>query len=215
MRPAWRKNYLRYKRLFLQYVGKYQKRQDVKMFLEVLLSLLTISTFSVFALRPTIVTIAELIKEIEAKRETLAIIDGKIEDLSNAQSLYDQEIRRIRLLDSTVPVDPTPQFVVRQLEGLSAKHGVSILSISIKEVPLTQIIKGNEASTEGVINFSLNTTSSYSSLLSFLKDLERFRRPVKLGSVSLGTAVTELGKVLNLSISGKTPYLATEKNTNQ
>ncbi|MCH7640895.1 hypothetical protein IID22_01680 [Patescibacteria group bacterium] len=206
MRPDWRRNYSRYRRLFLQFVGKYQERQDVKMFLEVLLSLVTISIFSIFALRPTIITIAELIKEIEAKKEILAVMDGKIKDLSLAQTLYDQEIRRIRLLDSSVPVDPAPQLLVRQLEGLSAKHSVSILSVSIKEVPLTQGPSGAGGSSEGSVNFSINATAPYPFLFSFLEDLGKTRRPIRISSLSLRTAVTDLGRVLNLSVSGKTPY---------
>lgn len=202
MRPAWRLNYLRYKRLFIDYVGKYKERQDLKMFLEVLLSLLTISLFSLFALRPTIVTIAELIKEIEAKRETLAIMEEKVNNLTAAQRLYDQERSRIELLTTSIPEEPLPQRLVRQIEGLSAKHTVAILGMSVKETPLMPLPKKEQSD----VVFSLNTTANYSSLVTFLEDLEKTRRPIKIVSLGLGTTVIDVGKVLNLTVTGQTPF---------
>ena len=81
MNQSWRREYLRYKSYFLNVMGRYKERADVKVYLEILLSLATISVFAIFALRPTILTIAGLLKEIETKKETLAKMDEKISNL--------------------------------------------------------------------------------------------------------------------------------------
>ena len=116
MGPAWRRNYIRYKRLFLSFFSTYRERQDIKMFLEILLSLASISILSLAALRPTIITITELIKEIETKKDIIEKMDKKIETLTKAQFLYDQEISRIRLLETSIPKEPYPDAFLQQLE---------------------------------------------------------------------------------------------------
>ena len=101
MYPGWRNNYLRYKTYFLNVLGRYRERADVRVYLEILLSLTAISIFSVFALRPTLLTIAELIKEIESKKLTLTQMEEKINNLSQAQTLFDRERGKIVLLDTS------------------------------------------------------------------------------------------------------------------
>ncbi|MFV1916963.1 MAG: hypothetical protein ACC618_00530, partial [Patescibacteria group bacterium] len=215
MGPSWRKNYLRYKRLFLTYLGRYKERQDMKMFLEVLLSLFTISIFSIFALRPTLVTIAELIKEIETKKELISQMDAKIQDLGKAQSLYDKEIGRIKLLSTSVPNNPSPDTFIRQIEGLSGKHTVSILASSLGESVLTRkSTLQNATSVEdivqaasGELSFSVNSTAEYASLYTFLSDLEKTRRPIKFNILTINSSNTIGGKILVFVANGAVPYL--------
>src|SRR3989304_278866 len=102
MNPGWRGNYLRYKSYFLNVVGQYRERADIKAYIEILLSLATISIFAVFALRPTLLTIAELIKEIDTKKQTLIKMEDKIENLSSAHTLYDRERSRINILLTSI-----------------------------------------------------------------------------------------------------------------
>lgn len=215
MRPSWRESYQRYRRLFLKFLAQYKEREDVKMFLEILLSLATISIFSILALKPTAITIAQLLKEIEAKKEIVTRMDEKIEKLTRAQELYDREISRIKLLQSSIPENPSPIALVRQLEGLSFKHGTAILSSSLSEVDLSankkvqqQQIKGVQTtsqSTEGELPFSISITATYSPLFNYLSDIEKMRRPIKLNSLTINSAENE--EELILVVGGKAPYL--------
>ena len=67
MEAGWRKEYTRYRGFFLNIAQVTQKRQDVKLFLEIALTISTIVIFTIFALKPTMVTIAEVVKEIKHK----------------------------------------------------------------------------------------------------------------------------------------------------
>lgn len=208
MGPAWRGNYSRYKRLFLTFFSRYRERQDVKMFLEVLLSLVTISLFSLLALRPTLVTIAELIVEIESKKETVLQMDAKIEDLGKAQKLYDQEVRRIRLLEDSIPKEPVPDAFVRQLEGLSVKHAVGIISMKLDEVVLRGIEKASQKKTgSGQLVFTISASADYPQLYSFLGDLEKMRRPLNIHSLTISTSTTKEGTFFILVVEGISPFL--------
>ena len=81
MAGGWRSNYLRYRSFFLNIYNVYKRRPDLKMFMEILLSLGTISFFAAFALRPTALTIVDLLEQIDEKETTIEKMDQKIQNL--------------------------------------------------------------------------------------------------------------------------------------
>lgn len=216
MAPAWRNSYLRYKTYFLNISSQYSKREDVKAFMELLLSLATVSLFAIFALRPTLITIAELYKEIEAKKATIVQLDEKIKNLSLAQENQERQKDNIALLEVAIPPNPNPDSFIKQLEGVIGRNTVEILSINLGQATLlgtpTQQELGSlvsEPLPEGAsgLSFSINASSGYPTLASFLADLEALRRPVKIDGFSLNSSEGELGRELILVVTGQTPYL--------
>jgi Tfp pilus assembly protein PilO len=219
MRPTWRKKYLRYKSFFLNVSEHYRARKDIRAYLEILLSLATVSIFAIFALRPTLLTIAELIGEIETKKETVIKMDAKIQNLTKAQTLYDIERRRVQLLETTIPRNPTPENLVRQLEAVAGKNAATILNMSIGEAVLLGQEKSQQKSEleslpggAGELLLSVSATSDYNSLSNYLSDIESLRRPIKIDKLSFTSSETETGKILILLMQGRVPYL---RQTNQ
>lgn len=218
MSTPWKVNYSRYKRFFLNSVSQYKKKRELKTYLEMFLSLFTIVIFAVFALRPTLLTIAKLAKEIETKKETVAKMDKKIQNLKDARELYEKESENIQLLDTAIPKDPLPETLVRQIQGVSNESGINITSMSIGEVTLidesgtTKTIGKSDSFPENsrVVSFSLNSTANYLSFFKFLQAMEELRKPVKIDSVTLEINRTKEGKTLVLHASGRTPYFVPE-----
>lgn len=223
MNPGWRKNYLRYKTYFLNVVARSKERADIRAYLELLLSLATISVFSIFALRPTILTIAQLIKEIETKKETLAQMEGKIQNISKAQSLYDRERVKINLISQAVPVRPNPEIFTRQIQGLSQTNQTSILGVSTEEALIlgqdkpnlnreTEVTEEKDKPVTGAdeLKFSFQNSvdlEQYRSISNFLVEFEKLRLPAKIDSLSLGSSQTKEEKSLTLIVEGSLPYL--------
>ena len=87
MALGWKKDYLRYKSFFLNVLAIYKQRTDLHLFSEILLSLITILLFGIFAIRPTLLTIAQLVKDIRGKEATLALMDQKINSLNRARAI--------------------------------------------------------------------------------------------------------------------------------
>jgi Tfp pilus assembly protein PilO len=185
------------------------------MFLEITLSLVAISFFAVFALKPTLLTIAELTKEIKTKEETVAKMDEKIQNLERGQQIYTQEQTRISLLKDAIPSTPVPDSFIRQIEGATTKHPITILGMSIGEVTLVGEEKAQRKSEElealpgGArgITFSISATSSYLDLAAFLSTLQNLRRPVKIDAATINSSETDIGRFIVLVITGRTPYL--------
>ncbi|MBI2066215.1 hypothetical protein HYT60_01805, partial [Candidatus Woesebacteria bacterium] len=181
MALGWRKEYIRYKEYFLNVLTIYKQKEDLRMFLEILLSLATVSFFGTFALRPTLVTIAALLTEINSKEEIVVKLDTKIQNLSLAASLVESEAVRLPLIEEAVPAAASPETLVRQVEGLAAKNGVNLLGVSLGQVTLLGEVK-KAPPEEGItplpedalgIPFSISLSGSYPQLLGFLADLEK------------------------------------------
>jgi hypothetical protein len=227
MHPGWRKNYLRYKSYFLNVAGQYRERADVKVYLEILLSLATVTVFSIFALRPTLLTIAELIKEIETKNGTISIIDSKIQDLSKAQRLNDQQKANIALLKIAIPQEPSPDIFARQVEVLTQQNQTPLSSFSLGKTlilgentsnPGPAQVAGNPNSSKvqpDELGFSVQTKvgiTEYLKASTLLGEIEKMRRPVGINSFTFSSAEDkeENKKILIFTITGYIPYLKTE-----
>ena len=232
MRGGWRNSYIRYRSFFLNVMDTYRRRADLKVYLEIFLSLATISLFAIFALRPTLLTIAELLKEIEAKQDTIIIMDNKITNLQNAQSLYDKERRKIQLLEIAVPDKPSPHDFARQIEGLTLKYQTRIDKFTIDEVAIFGEQKAaiteekNKTLTQfpadaGEMPFVFEASTSpenYPDVYNFLRDFENLRNPIKIDSFSfllIEEKKVEGEKRLKLVIEGRLPnYMENVKNNN-
>ena len=215
MALGWRKEYIRYKEYFLNVLIIYKQKEDLRMFLEILLSLVTVSFFGAFALRPTLVTITALLTEIDSKEEIVTKLDTKIQNLALATSLMESETARLPLIENAVPATASPETFVRQFEGLAAKNGINLLGVSLGQVTLLGEVK-KVPPEEGVtplpedalgISFSVSLSGNYSELLGFLADLEKLRRPLAIDTTGITTTETEEGKTLVILVSGRAPYI--------
>lgn len=221
MALGWRKEYIRYKSYFLNISGFYKKREDLRIFLEIILSLVAISFFGLFALRPTFLTIAQLIKEIKNKEETLVKMDLKIGNLQTAQKVLEEEAGKISILESSIPIVPQPDIFVRQIEGLASKNSVKIMGISVNGI----VIKGNQTPNtdqkssevsplpDGAngMGFSLSATGNYQNLISFIGNFQFLKIPVKIDILGINISKTEGGNILSFIITGRVPYLGQTK----
>jgi len=222
MATTWQQNYQLYKRYARNLSLMYQKRQDIRAFTELLLSVATIIIFAIFAIRPTLVTIGSLRADIGGKRETLEKINAKISALAQAQEIYDQNREAILLVDSAVPGSPFPEVYARQIEGLANRYGVFIVSLYTDRVyllsttPLETVVEeapgGAEIEVDSFppqsasVGFELNITGSFQGINSFLADMENLRRPIFADLLSIRISASDLPGEILLSVTGRLPY---------
>ena len=204
MALGWRKEYLRYRSYYLNVLSLYKRKGDLRMFLEIILSLVTISFFGIFALRPTFLTISTLLKQISSKKDTVAKMDIKIKNLQTAQNILNQESLRVPILELSVPTFPQPQTFVHQIEGGASTAQVQILGVRIDET----LLKGAALiDDQGMMGFSVSATGSFQNLFSFLENLENLRNPIKIDVLGISLTKQEKVNVLTLVVTGKIPYL--------
>ncbi len=214
MALGWRGSYLRYRDYFLNIINVYKQKPDVKMFLEILLSVGTISLFAIFAIKPTIITIIDLVNQLQSREQTLSQMNRKIDNIQTARALFNANQTTIALVPEAVPTDPSPDVFARQIEGLSKKNSANLLGVSIGDITLigksSQTVRQTDFAPlpEGAkeVSFSISLEGDYTSLIAFMTSLQNLRRPVKVDVFNISSSKTKTGSALVLLISGRVPY---------
>jgi Tfp pilus assembly protein PilO len=226
--------YLHYQRYLSKIKEIYQKREDVKVYTGLILSLLTISFFGLFAIKPTLSTIASLVKEIKDKREINLKLQEKINALTQAQSELLLISDELYLLDESLPSKPNLAFFINQLEVMAKKNSLKINSLSFSPIVFfgqQEAVKAKKETQEDVDlpsqekppqkaestqaksltkpsyqenTFSLQLAGTKTDLRKFLESLENSRRIIKIEKISL---TFEKDQNWNLAIGGKIFYL--------
>lgn len=214
MALGWRGSYTRYKEFFLNISALYKKKAELRAFLEIILSLSTIIIFLLFALKPTVITIIDLLQQIKDKETTLAGLTKKVGDLQAANGLLQQNQASIPYIDTAVSSLPKPDIFAGQVLGLSAKNSVDILGLSIDQITLvgTSVNKSNPdlkplPGDAKEMPFSVSVRGPFPNLLAFVKDFENLRIAVKIDSMGINSSVTDKGLVIVAVISGRVPFL--------
>jgi hypothetical protein len=217
MALGWRESYYRYKEFFLNIAALYKRKADLRAFLEIVLSITTVIVFLLFALKPTALTIIDLLQQISEKRQTLSALTQKVDNLQTAATLLNQNQNFIPDIDNAVPSVPNPDVLSKQIEGLSAKDSTQVLGISVNQVTLVGTIPSMKTSgltpLPGGANempFSLSVKGTYVNLISFINDFENLRVAVKTDSLEISSSVTDKGRVIVAVISGRVPFLSSE-----
>ncbi len=213
------KSYFRGQQYLFNLMALYKRRPDLKAFLELLLSIVTIGLFSIFAIKPTALTISNLLTEISQKQETIKQMDTKIQNLQQAQSILSTQQQKIALLSDAVPNSPSLGQYVRQVEGVIKKDGVVTQNLGSDQITLA----GKSSTLAGPpdqrkplpqgssgIGVSISVAGNYTSISSFLADIELLRRPLVFDNLNFTTTEIDNVKNLYLTIGGRAPYQSSE-----
>lgn len=148
----------------------------------VLFSLATILFFAVFAIRPTLITIGELLKKIDNQEVILEKAEKKVASLASAQQLYNKVAPSLAMIDTAVPPDYQIQQLLLAIEASAAQQNIPInnLSLSKLEYPVSQ----PKAYSVQELEFTLSFDTSYPSARLLLSSLEQLPRLVSLDSIS-------------------------------
>lgn len=190
--------YRRYRRYYRRLQGLYQK-PPVRDFTFLVLSLLTVAFFGFFAIKPSLKTIGELVKEIGDKRMASEKLEQKINALSAAQQEYALVQPDLPLVLSVLPKDSDFSQLAKEIEYLASKNNLLLLSLRIQQASL---FGGPEKKELISLDFDLNLSGDYLSLKNFLANLERLDRLVKIEALSFAKK-----EMLSLVITAKAYYL--------
>jgi Tfp pilus assembly protein PilO len=187
-----------YQKYLLNILALYKQRQDLKEYLELLFSIAAIGIFVIFAIKPTIITITDLVTKINVEEDTSNKLETKIKNLGIAQTRFNSEENKINLLNDAIPDTPNVPSYVRQLEGLVKKENLKIINTTVQKVD----VLSSSASAEQSINPTVSVSGNFDSLKNFLKDIESLRRPGYISKMDFASGSAEL----NLTITPLAPY---------
>jgi len=205
----WKTEIHRYHRYFVELQGLTEKK-SVRSFFNLTLTLLTISFFAFFAIRPTLVIIASLKREIETKQEINSKLQEKIVSLVNAQEEYSLSENRFYLLDQTLPPSSDFPLLILSVEKEASASGVQLSSLSLGKV---EIIGKGKGSQNPSFEFTFLAEGDYKNLKEFLARVENLRRSINFTSASLTKTKKEKEETvkIRLSVTGEANFYPEDK----
>lgn len=202
----------RYNRYFVS-LKEFSQKKPVRSFTNLTLSMLTIAFFAFFAIKPTVVIIASLTKEIKDKQEIRTKIKSKITSLVQAQETYSLNQDRFYLLDQSLPDIPDFPSLIFPLEKEATLNNIQIRSFSITVIDI--IPKGktkDKASVTSSFDFNISATGDYQNLKAFLVKLKTLRRLLTIERASFGQTKKSRDQSITttLAISGSSSFYPKE-----
>ncbi len=185
-----------------------------KVSLELVFSILTVIFFALFAIRPTLLTMSDLIKEIEDKRALDLKLKQKAASLSSVQGEYAALQDRLIVLDQAIP--PTPRFeeALAIIEKVASEQKIAISSIQAKEVPKED---------DGGVSFSqkvrvsrpvsVTVVGDYPSIRQFTQALRETQRTMTVDSIVFTLAEERGKRRLRATITISIHYFGVDKAT--
>lgn len=187
----------------------YQK-PVAKVSVELFLTIGLVMFLAIFAIRPTLVTMSDLIKEIDDKKLHDQKLEQKITALATAQSEYTSFEPRLPLLDQAISSKPKLVYGLKVLEKLATDNKVVIFGLTVSELPPEE--PENSPFSERVLNtmpISINIIGDYISIRNFTEAIRNNRHAYIIESIAFTlNDESDDSKILRASITISVPYYA-------
>lgn len=179
------------------------QEKRVQSFTTITLSLITLSFFGIFAIGPTLSTIADLKKQISDDQFVNQQLQQKITNLTNLQVSYKSIQNDIPLVYQAIPETPQVTTIVGQMQTLAQISNVSLLNIQTLPVDISNISSTKYNS----FSFALDISGSYANIKTFLQNITNFNRIITIDAMSLSKP-TLTQDVYTLSLRGEAYFKA-------
>jgi Tfp pilus assembly protein PilO len=182
--------------------------------LELFFSVIAVIFFTIFAIQPTLVTMSDLVKELDEKREVDQQLSQKIAALSTAQTTYLQVVNQIPLLYQSLPLRPKLAESLLLIEKTASDRLLVIDNISVRQVPPEVDADLSQSSSKrSTLPVIVSMTGSYPDISLFLQDLTNLRRLFTIESVTFNRTDDRGNDGLNINITLGLPFYSQESST--
>lgn len=181
----------KYRHYYSPYLGTLLKSKKTKAYSLAILSILTISFFGFFAIRPTVKTITELQRKIEDSKKVDEALQQKINSLISAQEGYQLVKNFVPAINEALPTEPDIARILQQIEQLTNDNGATFSAFEIGSVNYNpqNLTKNSEitpsiaGAKETSIEISTKISGNYSQLSTLLDRLLKSRRTINADSL--------------------------------
>ena len=183
------------KNVYLQYIKLFPVTQteQIKNYTTLILTLIAIIVFSLFAISPTINTIVELRKTLADSQFAEEALEQKLAAMQSLQEQYGTLGQTLDRISSTIPTTPEAPLLLAKVQTLASDAGLTIIKVEALQVELTK--KGGESSQPSSFVFSITVAGRYDQILRFLESLPRLDRLTTIDTITLTRNIEEPGQV--------------------
>ncbi len=151
---------------------------------QLVFSILAVIVFAIFAIRPTLLTMSDLIKEMHDKETLNQALIQKVAALSSAQAEFAISQDKIEILDQAIPPSPRLAEAVSIIEKIASDDNLLIRTLQANEVPRedsTATSSGEKTRISKPIVITVQ--GDYPTIRKFVSDLQNTQRIFVIDSV--------------------------------
>jgi Tfp pilus assembly protein PilO len=195
------------RRQLAQSLSLFYEKPVAKASVELFLSIGAVLFFAIFAIRPTLLTMSDLIKEIDDKRQLDQKLNQKIAALSSAQTEFIKLEPRLGILNTAIPVNPDLILTLKIIEKLASDQKISITNINLNDVPKeidteTDYLKLERQN----LRFTISVSGDFPAIRAFVSSLMESRRSFLIEKISFTINDLRGLKRLEANITVSAPY---------
>jgi Tfp pilus assembly protein PilO len=174
------------------------ERQKFSAYLYVIFSLLTLSFFGIFAIRPTLSTISRLNQQYEASQRIYEQLIVKSNALKTLDTQYQQLTPDLPIIYAAVPRTTLMAYLTRQIEMMAQDNNLVLASLTFGPVEVYPADKANPALYS--FTFTASLEGEEDNIKKFISEIIQFDRLVNIEQLNTGNLDNgEYG----MSITGK------------
>ncbi len=159
------------------------EKENTTIFVTIALTLAALSFFGIFAINPTLTTIAELRKELADNEAVEDQLTTKINNLSSLQQQYNDLEKDLPFIYEAIPKTANAPLLSAQIEALAQQNNVTISTFRVAEVQLAS----SQPTTKTLSYiFNLQAEGDYQDMIDFSTALSRLSRVITVESMSIG-----------------------------
>lgn len=178
------------------------KKEKTQKISSIIFSLVALSFFGLFAINPTLSTIARLNKELKDSKYVDEQLKTKISNLYTLQQKYSLIQEEIPIVLSALPENPQVPNLIAQIQALGKTNNINLNGVQSNSI----LAAGNQEPAIGyfAFNFSTGGEGTYENIVAFLTDLTSMRRSLDINSISISKGTDS--NSLQFTIQGTTYY---------
>src|SRR3989344_2568272 len=187
---------------YRRYLAVSRQQPWMRASLYVVLSLLLVIVLLVSALRPTLITIAGLLGQIEQNRKIEKTLDEKIAEVRLAEEELQRVEPRLGVLDEAVPSEAMWGKFVGAGNQIETDSGIILGSMAINPA-----VAGESGGGLARWGFTISGKGGYANAKNFISQLERMRRIVVVKTIDI---VGATDNVVTVNMAGDLGFLPEE-----
>ena len=159
------------------------KEERMQKFTTLVFTIVALSFFGLFAINPTLSTIANLNKQLEDNKFVDQQLQSKINNLYLLQQKYNELTPDLPYVLDSFPKNPQAPLLVGQLQSLAKSSNITVNSLQTFEVE----VPNSSVTTKKfyAFSFSISASGSYENISKFIDSVVKMQRIVSINIFSL------------------------------
>lgn len=180
------------------------KEEKTQNFTTTVLTLIAFVIFGLFAINPTITTIAQLRKQLSDSQFVYDKLQEKINNLKTLQVQYAQMTDDLGLVLKAIPESPTIPLVTGQVHALVVKNNLELIRLQVLQIELSASNASNSAvlKQNGSFVFLLDAKGTTVDTARFLSSLINTQRIITIDTLS-ATRDSEKTGLMTISLRAR------------